>query len=263
MEWFNQLGYRDCTRHGLMTSSEMDSYDPCGFSLSLIYLESTFIHSCNRWVPWGRVLWGMKVNLKQKRPVQTALLVKYMKFNDTKTWNSAGGSKQLDHALPGFADSDPFHWNEKGQEALGGFSGSTNSWASVCAPEDASTHLVLAGSPRRSGCSSGPEVAAPRSSGQPRCCSTSRAASRTPPTLVSERPCSLWQKHVSVNEQTSIFQEKTSKLKKKWPKEWRPTLTYILCCSAIFFLLLVKTAPKPNLHKHKISIKEGQTYLGS
>lgn len=131
MEWFNQLGYRDCTRHGLMTSSEMDSYDPCGFSLSLIYLESTFRHSCNRWVPWGRVLWGMKVNLKQKRPVQTALLVKFMKFNDTKTWNSAGGSKQLDHALPGFADSDPFHWNEKGQEALGGFSGS---WASVCVP---------------------------------------------------------------------------------------------------------------------------------
>lgn len=50
----------------------------------------------------------MKLNLKQKRPVPTALLVKYLKFND-KTWNSAAGSEQLDHAFSGFADSDPLH----------------------------------------------------------------------------------------------------------------------------------------------------------
>lgn len=39
--------------------------------------------------------------------------------------------------------------------------------------------------------------------------------------------------------------------KKKRTKKGKPKLTYILCCSAIFTLLLVKTAPKPNVHKHQ------------
>lgn len=82
----------------------------------------------------------MKVNLKQKHPVQSALLVKYIQF-----WNATGGSKQLDHALSGLADSDPLHCNQEGQETRGSFSKSTHGWTEVCSFK---THLELAGSPR-------------------------------------------------------------------------------------------------------------------
>lgn len=51
--------------------------------------------------------------------------------------------------------------------------------------------LALAGSPRWSECTSEPLMAAPQNSGRPRCCSTSRAASRIPPSPASKRPCWL------------------------------------------------------------------------
>lgn len=57
------------------------------------------------------------------------------------------------------------------------------------------TDLALAKSPRWSGCTSGPVMADPRNFEQPQCCSTSRAASRSPPSPASKRPCWLRWKH--------------------------------------------------------------------
>lgn len=69
---------------------------------------------------------------------------------------------------------------------------------------DTLTNLALAGSSRWSECSAVPSAAAPRSSGPTRCCSTSRATSRNPPTPASKRPCLLQQKHIGTSSEGSV-----------------------------------------------------------
>lgn len=112
-------------------------------------------------------------------------------------------SKQFDDALPGLADSDPLHWNEKTQGPKFDWqvlAKRTKTLAAVSIPIKLKylfTNLALAGSPRWTEYNFEPAPEAPRNSEPSPCCSTSRATFRIPLSLVSKRPCLLQKKHRS------------------------------------------------------------------
>lgn len=111
MEWLQQLRFHDRTRHSLMTSSEMDSHHPCRLSLSPIHLKKHMFTQLwqTRPVEPSSLRNEGKSEAEPSCPNTLAGEVGILKFNDSKSWNSAGRSKELDHALSGFADSNPFH----------------------------------------------------------------------------------------------------------------------------------------------------------